>query len=176
MSVWVGHVLGMSVVRGMRWVDVVCEMCMCIARGGVGDEGDEWIRGLGLYFTNPVEQGECCMYLGCGGAGVGGEWVVGLEQCLEGRGGVISVWVVSPDYLFRWQVQVSVYCARRISVPLRCNQCSILLIIMIIITYFSIALISSSIRTCSVRCDTPYRYLFHTVYLFMADIANYPPS
>ena len=27
--------LGMSVVRGMRGVDGVCEMCMCLARGGV---------------------------------------------------------------------------------------------------------------------------------------------
>ena len=29
-------VLGMSVVRGMRGVGGVCEMCMCLARGGVG--------------------------------------------------------------------------------------------------------------------------------------------
>ena len=32
-------VLGMSVVRGMRGVGRVCEMCMCLARGGVGGEG-----------------------------------------------------------------------------------------------------------------------------------------
>ena len=50
------HVLEMSLVRGMREVVVVCEMCMCLALGGVGGE---WIRGLGLCFTNPVEQGEC---------------------------------------------------------------------------------------------------------------------
>ena len=46
---WVVHVvqilciahlkLWMSVVRGMRGVGVVCEMCMCLARGGVGGEG-----------------------------------------------------------------------------------------------------------------------------------------
>ena len=29
-------VLGMSVVRGMRGVGGMCEMCMCLARGGVG--------------------------------------------------------------------------------------------------------------------------------------------
>ena len=29
-------VLWMSVVRGMRGVDGVCKMCMCLARGGVG--------------------------------------------------------------------------------------------------------------------------------------------
>ena len=32
-------VLWMSVVRGMRGVGGVCEMCMCLARGGVGLEG-----------------------------------------------------------------------------------------------------------------------------------------
>ena len=37
------------------------------------------------------------------------------------------VCVVSQDYLCRWQVQVSVYCDRRIPAHLRCTQCSILL-------------------------------------------------
>ena len=32
-------VLWMSAVRGMRRVGGVCEMCMCLARGGVGGEG-----------------------------------------------------------------------------------------------------------------------------------------
>ena len=32
----------------------VGEMCMCLALGGVGGE---WIRGLGLGFTNPVGAG-----------------------------------------------------------------------------------------------------------------------
>ena len=32
-------VLWMSVVRGMRGVGGVCEMCMCLARGGVGGKG-----------------------------------------------------------------------------------------------------------------------------------------
>ena len=39
----------------------------------------EWIRGLGLGFTNPVGTGgalDVCLYLGCCGVGyVGGEWV-----------------------------------------------------------------------------------------------------
>ena len=47
-------VLGMSVVRGMRGVGGVCEMCMCLARGGIGGEGGEWIRELVLGFTNPI--------------------------------------------------------------------------------------------------------------------------
>ena len=32
-------VLWMIVVRGMRGVGGVCEMCMCLARGGVGGGG-----------------------------------------------------------------------------------------------------------------------------------------
>ena len=53
-------VLEMGVVRG---VGGVCDMCMCLARGGVGGEGDErgeWMRGLGLGFTNHV--GTICFY------------------------------------------------------------------------------------------------------------------
>ena len=30
---------------------------MCLAWGGVGGDGDEWMRGLGLDFTNPVGTG-----------------------------------------------------------------------------------------------------------------------
>ena len=32
-------VLWMSVVRGMKVVGGVCEMCMCLTRGGVGGVG-----------------------------------------------------------------------------------------------------------------------------------------
>ena len=32
-------VLGMSVVRGMKGLGEMCEMCMCLAQGGEGDEG-----------------------------------------------------------------------------------------------------------------------------------------
>ena len=63
-------------------------MCMCLARGGVGGEGDEWTRGLDLGFTNPVGTGgvlDVCLCLGCGGVGgVGGEWVGSLDHGLEG--------------------------------------------------------------------------------------------
>ena len=37
----------------VRGVGGVCDMCMCLARGGVGGEGGEWMRELGLGFTNP---------------------------------------------------------------------------------------------------------------------------
>ena len=85
-------VLWMSVVRGMRGVGGVYEMCMCLARGGVGGEG---LRGLGLGITNPVGTGgvlDVCLCTGCGGVcGVGGEWVGGLDQDMEGWGAVMSV-------------------------------------------------------------------------------------
>ena len=48
------------------------------------------MRGLG--FTNPVGTGgvlDMCLCFGCGG--VGGEWVGGLDQGLEGCCGVMSV-------------------------------------------------------------------------------------
>ena len=53
------------------------------------------MRGLGLGFTNPVGTGgvlDVCLCLGCSGVGgVCGEWVGGLDQGLEGWGGVMSV-------------------------------------------------------------------------------------
>ena len=48
-------VLWMIVVCGMRGVGGVCEMCM--TRAGVGGEGGEWMRGMGMGFTNPVGTG-----------------------------------------------------------------------------------------------------------------------
>ena len=60
----------------------------------------EWMRELGLGFTNPVGTGEVldvCLCSGC--SGVGGE---ALDQGLEGWGSVM--YVVSLDYLCRWQV------------------------------------------------------------------------
>ena len=88
----------MSVTRGsgvlsstgdvlVRGVDGVCDMCMCLARGGVGGE---WVRELGLGFTNPLGTvGVLDMCFGCGG--VGGEWVGGLDRGRERWGGVMSV-------------------------------------------------------------------------------------
>ena len=75
----IGDVLEMSVVRG---ISGVCDMCMCLARGGVGGEGGEWMRELVLGFTNPVGTGgvlDVCLCCG----GVGGEWVWGLDQGQE---------------------------------------------------------------------------------------------
>ena len=61
--------------------------------GRRGRRGGEWMRGLGLVFTNPVETGgvlDVCLL--CGGmGGVGGECVRGLDKGLEGWGGVMSV-------------------------------------------------------------------------------------
>ena len=89
-----GDVLKMSVVRD---VGGVCDMCMCLARGGVGVEGGgvEWMRELGFGFTNPVGTGgvlDMCLCFGCGGVGgVGGEWVGGLDQGRERWGDIMSV-------------------------------------------------------------------------------------
>ena len=46
----VTDVLWMSVVRRMRGIGGVCEMCMCLARGSVGGEGvsgsEVWVWAL----------------------------------------------------------------------------------------------------------------------------------
>ena len=56
---------------------------------------------------------------------------------------------MSLDYLCRWQVQVSVYCAWRIPAHLRCTQCSILLHLMDICFLTCICLWQiSQIQTC----------------------------
>ena len=47
-------VFEMSVVRG---VGEVCDVCMCLARGGVGGKGGKSMRELGLGFFNPVGTG-----------------------------------------------------------------------------------------------------------------------
>ena len=41
----------------VRGVGGMCDMCMCLARGGVGGEGGEWMRELGLGFTNLLGTG-----------------------------------------------------------------------------------------------------------------------
>ena len=74
----------------VRGVGGVCDMCL--ARGGVCGEGGEWMRELGLGFTNPMgTKGmlDMCLCFGCGG--VGGEWVGGLDQGRERWGGVMLV-------------------------------------------------------------------------------------
>ena len=77
----------------VRGVGGVCDMCM--ARGGVGGEGGEWMRELSLGFTNRVGAGgvlDMGLCFDCGGVGgVGGEWVGGLDQGRERWGGVMAV-------------------------------------------------------------------------------------
>ena len=62
--------------------------CVCVWLEGVDGEGGEWVRGLGLGFTNLVGTGgvlDMCLCFGCGGVGgVGGECVGDLDQGLEG--------------------------------------------------------------------------------------------
>ena len=114
-------VLDMSVVRWVRGIGGVCEMCMYLARGEIG-RGER--IGFGLdNLEGVVGEWDVCHCLVCGGVWV--EWVADFGH--GGWSGVMYVCVVSLDYLWRWQVQVSVYCAQRITAHLRCTQCSILL-------------------------------------------------
>ena len=59
------------------------------------ESGGEWMRGLGLGFTNPVGTGgvwDVCLYFGCGSVCcVVREWVGRLDQRLEGWGVVMYV-------------------------------------------------------------------------------------
>ena len=83
-------VLEISVVRG---VGGVCSMCMCLSRDGMGGEEGEWMRELGLGFTNPVGSGvghvSVFWLRWCGWC----RWGVGrgLDQGRERWGGVIYV-------------------------------------------------------------------------------------
>ena len=69
----------------------MCEICLCLARGGVRGE---WITELGVSITYPVDTGgvlDVYLCLGCGGVGDAcGEWLWCLDYVLEG-GGVMSV-------------------------------------------------------------------------------------
>ena len=60
----------------LRGVGGVCDMCMCLAWGGVGGE---WMRELGLGFTNPVGTGgvlDMCLCFGCDDVpSSGSEWL-----------------------------------------------------------------------------------------------------
>ena len=85
----------------VRGVGGVCDMCMCLARGSVGGE---WMRELGLGFTNPLGTGgvlDMCLCFGCGGVGgVGGEWVRGLDKGREWIGFFVGPGLVSTSPAF----------------------------------------------------------------------------
>ena len=76
----VGDMSEMSVVRGG-----VCDVCIYVVRGGVGGVGGEWMRELGLGFTNPGGTGgkwDMCLCFGRGG--FGGELVGGVGRGVSG--------------------------------------------------------------------------------------------
>ena len=93
-------VLGMIVVRG---VGGVCDMCMCLSRGGVGGVGCEWVTGLNLGYTHSGGawgKWDMCLCFSCGGeGGVAGDWVGGLGHGLGRWGDVMYACVVSLDSL-----------------------------------------------------------------------------
>ena len=80
---------------------------------------------------------------------------------------------VSLDYMCRWQVQVSVYCAWRIPAHLRCTQCSILLHLMDICVLTCICLWQiSQIQTCLFKVVGPG--LVSTSPAFVSNSASRP--
>ena len=89
----------------LRGVGGVSDMCMCLARGGVGEEGGEWMRELGLGFTNPVGTGgvlDMCLCFGCGcgwcrglGPGSGAVGWCYCYVCVRCESG-FSVWMAGP--------------------------------------------------------------------------------
>ena len=85
----------------------------------------------------------------------------------------MSVCGVSLDSLRRWQVQVSVYCARRIPAHLRCTQCSIIvhLIDISFLTYICLWQISQ-IPTCF--CVVVGSGLVSISLAFMRSIVSHP--
>ena len=91
--------LEISVVRG---VGGVYDMCMCLARGGVGGVGGEWVTGWVWALPILDEHGESgiCVLV----ALVWGVWESGWvawARVWEGGVGVMSVCFVSLDSLCR---------------------------------------------------------------------------
>ena len=82
---------------------------------------------------------------------------------------------MSLDCLYGWQVQVFVYCARRIYAHLRCSQCSILLHLMDICFLSCICLWQiSQIQTC--LCVVVVPGFVSTSSVFMRSSASHPAS
>ena len=136
----------MSVVRGLGGV---CDMCMCLARGGVGGVG---VRGLGLGFTNPRGTGGkwdmCVFWL----------WLCGLvlRGWGSGFGGLARVWegrvVLSLCLLCVW-----IFCVDgRSSYPY-----------IVLGGYHVQSLVHPVFNLVA-----PYRYLLPNLYLSVANIAN----
>ena len=88
-----------------------CLKCVSVWLGAVYEVRGEWMRGLGLGFTNPVVTGGVLVV-----CWVPVVWVVqvgvvrGLDQGFEGWGSVMYVCVGNLDYLCRWQVQIYIFC------------------------------------------------------------------
>ena len=64
----------------------------CLARGGVGGVGGEWVIGLDLGFTNPGEtcgKWDICLCFGCGGVGGVSGGSVWAYRAMVWEGGVV---------------------------------------------------------------------------------------
>ena len=117
-------------------------MCMCLIQGGVGGE---WMRGLG--FTNPVgTRGVLDVCLCCGDVGgVGGEWVGAWARVWSGGWCYVCV-----SYESGFTVLMAGTCICILCLAATCAS--------YVHTVYNPVIL--------------YEYLLHTVYLFMADIAN----
>ena len=120
----------MSVVRGAGGV---CDICMCLARGGLGVVGGEWMTGFDLGFTNfggTWGKWDMCLWFGCGGVGgVGGEWWAtwardwegGVVLCLC----VLGVWIICVDGRSRYLYIVLVGFLRILGAPSVHSYCTL---------------------------------------------------
>ena len=113
--------------------------------GVCGWRGGEWMRELGLGFTNPVGTGgvlDLCLCFGCGG--VGGEWVGALDQGRE-RWSYVCVWCESGFSVYMAGPGICVLCLA--------DTCT------------------SEVHPVF-NPVAPNGYLLSDMYLFMADITN----
>ena len=135
--------------------------------GGTRGSGVLSSAGFGLYqfWMNMGKVGYVCVLVAVVWVVLGG----GAWGSREGRVFVMSVCVVNLDYLCLWQVQVSVYCDRRIPAHLRCTQCSIIdICFLTCICLWQI----SQIQTCLRVVFGPG--LVSTSPVFMRSIASHP--
>ena len=154
-----------------------CVAYVCVWLGGLGGEGGgEWMRELGLDFTNPVGTGrvlDMCLCFGCGGVGgVGGGGGGGVFRDLgPGSGPVVWCYVYERcESGFSVQMAGPGICILCLA---SCTQCSIMLHLMDICFLSCICLWQiSQIQTCLFKVVRPG--LVSTSPAFVSSSASHP--